>query len=117
MKELAKYISEYERKPYKKVLDNLELEKYTHYELEVYSFEGTEYAVGTDEECDYAWEEALHQYIDDCIYPELSDFAAKYFDEDRWISDAKFDGRGHSLGVYDGNEIELENNLYAYIIN
>lgn len=117
MKELAKYISKDELISYKEVLNNLELENYDHYGLEVYSFEGREYAIGTDLECDVALEEALDQYIDDCILPELPEFAARYFDTDSWKNDAEYDGRGHSLATYDGNEIELDNDLFAYRIN
>jgi hypothetical protein len=117
MKELAKYISEDERIPYKDVLENIEEEEYTHYDIKVYSFEGREYAVGTDEECDYAWRRSLEEYLQECIYPKLPENVVNYFDDEKWIQDAEHDGRDHSLATYDGEEIELDNNLYAYRIN
>ena len=55
------------------------------------------YAIGTKEEADNAWEEALDNYIDECIIPELPEHFTNYFNEERWKDDAKMDGRGHSL--------------------
>lgn len=65
-----------------------------------------EYLICTDDEADDLWEEDLDNYLEECIYPELSGNLANYFDEEAWKSDARFDGRGHSLSGYDGNENE-----------
>ena len=77
-----------------------------------------EYAIGTDEEADQSWNQSLDSYIDDCIMPMITAESLKqYFDVEKWKSDARYDGRGHSLSSYDGDEIELGNGLYAYRIN
>ena len=62
------------------------------------------YQVLTDDEADVLWEEQLDSYIDDCL--EIPDHLKFYFDCDAWKSDAKIDGRGHSLSSYDGCEHE-----------
>jgi len=64
------------------------------------------YAVVDDNTADKLWEDSLYNYIDDCILPELPSYLSNYFDKDSWISDARYDGRGHSLATYDGNEHE-----------
>jgi len=76
-----------------------------------------EYLVLTDSEADERWEESLDSYIDDCIIPELPGFAAQYFDEEKWKRDARFDGRGHCLSGYDGQEYEAAHGLFIYRIN
>ena len=65
------------------------------------------YLVYTDDEANEAWEEALDHYLDDCVLPELPESAQQYFNIDDWKSDAKYDGRGHSLSMYDGEEHEV----------
>jgi hypothetical protein len=89
-----------------------------HYEMTIYETPEGDYAVGTDDEADESWDQSLDSYIDDCIMPEIKDENLKrYFDFEKWKGDARYDGRGHSLSSYDGDEIELENGLYAYRIN
>lgn len=66
--------------------------------------EGGEYLVLTGSEADGRWEEALNRYIESCL--GMSDDVRGCFDEDAWKSDAKLDGRGHSLSLYDGDEHE-----------
>jgi len=73
---------------------------------EEYSFEGAEYLVLTDDEADAKWDEALENYIDECILPEIPSQYRNYFDNKKWKEDAKDDGRGHSLARYDGHEQE-----------
>ena len=67
-----------------------------------------EYLVCTDDEADQLWEQSLGNYIDECILPELPEIAKNYFDEEKWKSDARVDGRGHSLAGYDGEEHEAK---------
>ena len=98
-------------------LGRFEIENYDHYGLRVISVGHEEYAIGTDGECDYAWDMALESYLEECIYPELSGNLANYFDDDKWKSHAMDDGRGHALSIYDGDEIELDAGLYAFRIN
>lgn len=67
-----------------------------------------EWAVLTDDEADDAWDEALESYLDDCIMPVLPEMAQRYFDSDSWKREAKMDGRGPALSVYDGKEREQQ---------
>lgn len=75
------------------------------------------YLVVTDNEADEIWEEYLESYFDDCILPELPEFAAKYFNLEAWKRDARFDGRGICLAPYDHNEIQAINGLFIYRTN
>ncbi len=91
---------------------------WTHYGLRVIDTDSGEYAIGTDVECDDAWDESLDSYLEECVYPELPENMVNYFDDDAWKRDAMYDGRGHSLSSYDGDEVELETcDLYAFRLN
>ena len=98
-------------------LDHVEETRGDLYGLTVYTVYGKEYAVGTDSECDDAWDKSLDSYLEECIYPELKGNLAQYFDNEKWKRDAEFDGRGHSLSSYDGEEIELGGDFYAFRTN
>jgi hypothetical protein len=63
-----------------------------------------DYLVLTDIEADYKWEEYLDNYIEDCILDDMPRHLRKYFDKERWKTDARYDGRAHSLSTYDGME-------------
>jgi len=79
-----------------------------------YLYSGILYLVCTDEEADELWDEDLENYIDDCL--EIPENVKPYFDKEKWKEDARQDGRGHSLGRYDGcEEEELVNGTYYYI--
>ena len=65
---------------------------------------GGTYEVLTDAEADQRWEESLESYLEDCIYPELPEFARNYFDDEAWKRDARYDGRGHAIALYDGED-------------
>lgn len=103
--------------------DELSEERYDHYGMTIFSLGSQEYSVGTDDEADSAWDQELDNYIEECIEPELEKVAvgnlAAYikFDSEMWKRDARHDGRGHTLSRYDGEEIELEGDLYAYRLN
>jgi len=71
-----------------------------------FTVQGQRYLVVTDEEADELWDEDLENYIDDCILPDVPEPTQSYFDREAWKRDAKMDGRGHSLGRYDGCENE-----------
>lgn len=81
-----------------------------------------DYLVLTDEEADEKWEESLDNYIEECIQPEIDKIdvgnLSYYikFDEELWKRDARMDGRGHSLSIYDGNENEETVNGVTYYI-
>lgn len=85
-----------------------------------YEAEGAEYEVLTDDEAYDKWDEALESYIEECILPELPANLANYFDSEKWKQDAQYDGRGHSLATYDGEENEetIDNVVYyIYRVN
>lgn len=90
------------------------------YDENLFEFANEEYLVVTDEEADELWEQELDYYLEECVYPELTGNLAGYFDDEAWKRDAKFDGRGHSLGRYDGHEnyenVEDET-FYIYRVN
>jgi len=93
-------------------------EKYDHYGLTVVSHGRSEYAIGTDAEADEAWDQSLDSYIDDCgLLDSMPENLRRYFDRDAWKSDARHDGRGHSLASYDGEEMDLSDGFYAFRIN
>jgi len=66
---------------------------------------GRGYLIVDDDEADSLWDESLESYIDECL--EIPEQVMNYFDRDAWKSDAKMDGRGHSLGGYDGEEHDV----------
>lgn len=76
----------------------------SNYDENIIEYGNEEYLVVTDEEANELWDEYLDSYLEEIIYPELTGNLSKYFDDEAWKSDAKFDGRGHSLGRYDGRE-------------
>ena len=76
-----------------------------------------EYRVLTNDEAQDAWDELIESYIDECVLHELPEQYRNYFDNDAFKRDCSFDGRGDTLASYDGAEIELENDFYAYRVN
>lgn len=77
------------------------------YSDDTFEAEGGGYMVLTEEEANDAWNASLESYIDECINPEIPDWIAPYFDHEAWKRDARFDGRGHCLSPYDGEEHEV----------
>lgn len=117
--------------------DDITEESYDHYGMELFSANGCEFAIGTDEEAD----EAAKQYILDTVWAFNSSFLQYHIealdsedidmlrgdrcedandalvklldDEDHFIVDAiSCDGRGHFMSSYDGEEQE-----FTYRIN
>jgi len=93
----------------------------SQYDDTILEYYNEEYLVVTDDEADDLWEQDLDSYLEDCIYPELTGNLKNYFDDEAWKSDARLDGRGHSLNRYDGSEYEIdlegEETLYIYRVN
>jgi hypothetical protein len=86
----------------------------------VYSHGDDRYLVLDDDEADEKWNEALDDFIENVIYPDLPPNYQYYFDEEKWKDDARHDGRGHSLALYDGVEHEqkyLNTVYYIYQID
>lgn len=89
-------------------------------DLEEYQDWKYDYQVYTDQEADEAWEEYLDSYIDDCVLLDIPKQYHSYFDDEAFKRDCKYDGRGHSLASYDGNEQEQTIDgvtYYLYKIN
>jgi hypothetical protein len=123
-----------------------EPQDYEHHGLVVYEIEGQEYALGTDQEADAAARDYIEEslwafnaeFILSCCGLDLSgaeslrhmqekacegaqDFIASLIEKtcglDYFVERAtNEDGRGHFLARYDGEEIELPNNFFAYRI-
>jgi hypothetical protein len=86
--------------------------------MTIYSVGSREYVVGTDDEADEAWDQALDSYLDDTgLLDSIPENLRNYFDRDAWKRDARHDGRGHALALYDGDELELAGDLFAFRIN
>lgn len=93
-------------------------ERHDHYGLTVLSHGRAAYALGTDAEADEAWDQSLDSYLDDCgVLDSIPENLRHYFNRDAWKRDARYDGRGHALASYDGDEMELSNGLVAFRIN
>lgn len=86
------------------------------YNENLFEYGNSEYLVCTDSEADELWDEDLENYIEECILPELDERYRRYFDNEAFKSDARMDGRGHSLNRYDGNEYEVDG-FYIYQTN
>lgn len=97
-------------------LGRFEVENYHYYGLTVIAIGDAEYAIGTEEDCDEAWDQSLDSYLEECVYPELPQNIVNYFDDEKWKRDAQYDGRANSLSSYDGKELYIAD-LYAYRIN
>jgi hypothetical protein len=90
------------------------------YDENYFSYGNREYLVVDDAEADRLWDVSLDNYIDECILPEVPEFVRYYFDEKSWKSDARIDGRGHSLSHYDGCEHDVsidDDTYYIYRTN
>lgn len=86
------------------------------YDENIFEYYDEEYEVLTDKEADERWDEELDRYLDDCVYPELSENMHQYFDAEAWKDDARDDGRGHAISRYDGSEEEVEVEGVRYYI-
>jgi hypothetical protein len=82
-------------------------EQNARYNEGYYTVEGITYQVLTDDEADEAQDQDLDSYLEECVFPDLPTNMVQYFDRDAWKEDAKMDGRGHSLGRYDGDKHEI----------
>jgi hypothetical protein len=87
--------------------------------MTIYSVGSREYIVGTDDEANEAWDQALDAQLDECggLLDSIPEHLVPYFDRTAWKRDARHDGRGHTLALYDGHELELAGDLYAFRIN
>jgi hypothetical protein len=86
------------------------------YDENTFEYGSSEYLVVNDDEADELWEQDLDNYLEEIIYPELEGNLKNYFNDEAWKSDARYDGRAHSLARYDGNEYE-QDGFYIYQTN
>ncbi len=84
----------------------------------VIEIDGDDWYIVDENDRESMWDDCLQSYLDECVYPQLSEQWAPYFDEERWKRDARMDGAGHAISSYDGceHEIHLPDGtwLYAY---
>ena len=73
-----------------------------------FELEGVEILVLTESEKEERWDETLENYIDECILHELPEQYRPYFDTEKWKRDARFDGAGHHLSGWNGQEHEYK---------
>lgn len=71
---------------------------------ETYTYADDDYLVITDSEADEKWDEYMDNYIDECVLGEIPESCRSYFDTERFKNDCSYDGRGHILSSYDGEE-------------
>lgn len=109
---LQTFFSKYE---FKGFLDDIEEEKLIELEKELYEKVTTEcdftFEINTKEYrfidsniIDDKFEEAIEEYIDEVILPEIPKQWHGYFDIESFISDAKLDGYCNAFAFYDGKE-------------
>ena len=87
------------------------------------SVNGQSLLVLTDDEADRAYEKYLQNYIDECVLIDIPERYHSYFNEEKFIDDAKMEkGRG-DLADFDGYEngpfwkikgYEFKENIYIY---
>jgi len=84
----------------------------------MFGYGSQEWLVLDEDERELRWDESLESYLEDCVYPELPELLANYFDDEAWKRDARHDGCGHALASYDGNEEKSNCGTYwLYRIN
>jgi len=86
------------------------------YDDETVEVGGMEFRLLDEDQRESVWDEALENYLDECIYPELPELAKNYFDDEKWKRDARMDGAGVSLAHYDHAE-EYACGLFIYRVN
>lgn len=105
------------------IMENLTVAEIGDIEIDGHraTVQGTDYLAGTDEEMDEDWDADLENYIEECIIGNMEkgvrETVGRYFDNEAWKSDARQDGRAHSLNRYDGGEYSTTVNgttYYAY---
>lgn len=83
----------------------------------VYAAAGEEFLVCTDDEADEEAKRSLENYVDECVLHEIPESYRRYFDTEKFVDEAlSSDGRGHTLGRYDGEENEIEVGGVTYYI-
>lgn len=81
-----------------------------------YDYGKREYMVLSDMEADDEWERNIEDYIDQVCMSQIPEHLQYYFDREKFIDDAKYEGRGHSLSSYDGYEHSEKVNGTDYYI-
>ena len=103
-KAIVKFLVENEGEDVREVIKDVR--NITDFErADILSYDLTVY---TDEEADEVWEESMDNYIEECVLNELPEQYRQYFDDEKFKRDCSFDGRGHGLSSYDGEEHEVK---------
>lgn len=74
-----------------------------------------EFLVLDDDEADDAFDDYLDNYLEECVLGEVPENLRCYFDEKKWKSDARIEGRD-CLASYDGLECYESTNNGTYYI-
>ena len=87
-----------------------------YYSEAVDLIDSEEYWVLTDDEADEKAELEAQYYLEDAL-SQIPHHLQQYFDDDKYISDYRSDGRGYLLDTYNGSEdsITLDNDSVLYI--
>ena len=73
-----------------------------------------EYAVISDDNVEIAFDNAIDDYVDEAVLPEIPEAYRRYFDLEAFTTDCHHDGLGHTLSSYDGgdNEVTIDGKLW-----
>lgn len=93
-----------------------EIDLITHEGGNRFSYGGREWLICTDEEADEEFNEQTERYIEECILSQIPENLQQYFDNGKFIADARWDGRGNALSSYDGHEKEQSVNGAMYFL-
>lgn len=115
-KTLGELEDEYQHSDDDSTFDQWMAKNYEEIEVDEYDENTSDWLVCTDQEADDAWEKDLDNYIDECVLPMIPEGYRNYFDDEKWKRDARYDGRGHSLSKYDGDECNQEINGTTYYL-
>ena len=87
-----------------------------HYGLPVFDYDGEQFAVGTGDEANDAKREAVQEYIDECVLPEIPKQYRQYFDDSAFTNDCTNDELVGLIGSYDGCELVQKTKCRYYYI-
>lgn len=71
---------------------------------DTFEYARSRYKVLTDSEADEEWDKELDRLFEEIVEPEVPEHLRDYLDSEKWKSDARSDGRGHTLNGYNGSE-------------
>ncbi len=81
-----------------------DIEEYTTNEFSRGNGSDETYLICDDQQADEEVSKSLDDYIDECVLSEIPEQYQCYFDYEKFKQDCSYDGRGHTLNLYDGSE-------------